>query len=133
MGIRPGPPWPRTRAPTLGENDRMDQLDDAAIKDALRDLHEWSREGDVLVRTIKRRDWLDAIGLVDAVAREAERRNHHPDVCVTGYRTVTFRLTTHSAGGITPRDLDLAKAIESIAEGSIDAPSPGTIEVVAED
>ena len=94
----------------------MERLDEPTIEKALRHLPAWSRDGDVLVRTVKRRDWLDAIGLVDAVAREAERRNHHPDVCVTGYRTVTFRLTTHSAGGISQRDVDLATAIDSIAE-----------------
>jgi 4a-hydroxytetrahydrobiopterin dehydratase len=95
----------------------MEPLDDDTIARALRDLPDWSRDGDVLVRTIKRRNWLDAIGLVDAVAGEAERRNHHPDVCVTGYRSVTFRLTTHSAGGITQRDLDLAAAVDALAEG----------------
>jgi 4a-hydroxytetrahydrobiopterin dehydratase len=95
----------------------MEPLDEGSIDQALAALPDWRRDGDVLVRAIKRRDWLHAIGLVDAVAREAERRNHHPDVCVTGYRTVTFRLTTHSAGGITQHDLDLATAIDSIAQG----------------
>ncbi|HVL54650.1 MAG TPA: 4a-hydroxytetrahydrobiopterin dehydratase [Vitreimonas sp.] len=92
-------------------------LDDDVVARALRDHPDWTREGDVLVRTIKRRDWADAIALVNAVAQEAERRNHHPDVCVTGYRSVTFRLTTHSEGGITQRDLDLARRIEDLAAG----------------
>jgi 4a-hydroxytetrahydrobiopterin dehydratase len=94
----------------------MEPLDDTAIDRALTELPGWSRDEDVLVRTIQRRDWLDAIGLVDSVAREAESRNHHPDVCVTGYRSVTFRLTTHSAGGITVRDVELARAIDALAE-----------------
>ena len=91
-------------------------LDNDEIEAALAALPGWSREGDVLVRTVKRANWLAAIRLVDAVAQEAERRDHHPDVCVTGYRNVTFRLTTHSAGGITRRDLDLAAAIDGLAE-----------------
>jgi 4a-hydroxytetrahydrobiopterin dehydratase len=95
----------------------MAMLTDVAIEAALRELPEWARDGDVLVRTIKRKDWRDAIALVDAVAAEADRRDHHPDLCVTGYRTVTFRLTTHSAGGITRRDLDLARAIDELAAG----------------
>jgi 4a-hydroxytetrahydrobiopterin dehydratase len=90
-------------------------LDDDAIDHALRALHGWTREGETLVRTYERRDWLDAVALVDAVAPEAERRNHHPDVSITGYRTVTFRLTTHSMGGITQRDVDLATWIEAQA------------------
>lgn len=89
-------------------------LDDDAIGAALQELAGWSREGDTLVRTYERRDWLDAIALVNAVAAEAERRNHHPDVCISGYRSVAFRLTTHSAGGITRRDVDLAVRIEEL-------------------
>jgi 4a-hydroxytetrahydrobiopterin dehydratase len=87
-------------------------LDDAAIETALRGLPEWKREGDTIARTVRRRDWLDAVALLNAVASEAERRNHHPDVCITGYRDVTFRLTTHSKGGITERDIGLATWID---------------------
>lgn len=93
----------------------MAKLDNDAIEAALRELPDWTRDGDVLVRAIKRKDWPAAIALVDAVAAEADRRDHHPDLSVTGYRTVTFRLTTHSAGGITRRDLDLARAIDELA------------------
>jgi 4a-hydroxytetrahydrobiopterin dehydratase len=93
----------------------MSLLDEAAIDAALERLPGWSRDGDTLVRTYERRDWLDAIALLDAVAPEAERRNHHPDVAITGYRNVTFRLTTHSKGGITNRDVDLATSIEELA------------------
>jgi 4a-hydroxytetrahydrobiopterin dehydratase len=90
-------------------------LDDAALAEALSRLPAWSREGGTLVRTYQRRDWTDAIALLNAVADEAERRNHHPDVCIAGYRLVTFRLTTHSTGGITQRDVDLAGWIEEQA------------------
>jgi 4a-hydroxytetrahydrobiopterin dehydratase len=93
----------------------MQRLDDGAIDRALGDLPDWSREGDVLVRTVRRRDWRHAIDLVVSVADEAEHRDHHPDVCVTGYRRVTFRLTTHSEGGITDRDVALAKRIDELA------------------
>ena len=94
-----------------------DLLDDAALHDAVAALPEWELEGSVLVPTFQRRDWTDAVALVDAVAPEAERRNHHPDVCITGYRNVTFRLTTHSRGGVTNRDIDLASTIDSLAGG----------------
>jgi 4a-hydroxytetrahydrobiopterin dehydratase len=93
------------------------RLDDGAIQAALRGLPDWEREGQVLVRVVKRKDWRQAIALVDAVAAVADRRDHHPDVCVTEYRNVSFRLTTHSAGGITQRDLDLARAIDDLAAG----------------
>lgn len=93
----------------------MTTLDDAAIQAGLDQLPEWQRDGDALVRTYTRRDWLDAIAFLDRIAPEAERRNHHPDVSITGYRNVTIRLMTHSAGGITQRDLDLATWIERAA------------------
>lgn len=93
-------------------------MDDAAITAALGQLPEWRRDGDALVRTFKRRDWLDAVAFVDRLAPEAERRNHHPDVSITGYRNVTIRLTTHSEGGITRRDVDLATWIEEAASTS---------------
>jgi 4a-hydroxytetrahydrobiopterin dehydratase len=92
-------------------------LDEAAIDEAVRALDGWERDGEAIVRTFKRRDWDDAIALVTAVAPEAEARNHHPDVSITSYRLVSFRLTTHSAGGITQRDLDLARRIDELAGG----------------
>ena len=92
-------------------------LDNAAIAAALGGLPGWERDGATLVRTYQRRDWLDAIALLNDVAPEAERRNHHPDVSITDYRNVTFRLTTHSKGGITQRDVDLATWIEAHASG----------------
>ncbi len=93
----------------------MPALDDAAIATALGHLPGWSRDGDALVTSYRRTDWQDAISLVDAIGAEAGRRNHHPDVCITGYRTVTLRLTTHSEGGITERDVKLATWIHERA------------------
>jgi 4a-hydroxytetrahydrobiopterin dehydratase len=96
----------------------MALLDEDAIKTSLQGLPDWSREGDTLVRTYRRRDWADAIALLNRVAPEADRRHHHPDVSITGYRDITFRLTTHSAGGITQRDVDLAGWIDKVASAS---------------
>ncbi len=93
----------------------MAALDDDALASALAGLPGWSRDGDTLVRTFRRRDWRDAIALVNAVADEAERRDHHPDVSITGYRNVAFRLTSHDAGGVTNRDVSLAKRIDEVA------------------
>ena len=93
---------------------KADRLSDAAIDEALADLPGWTRDGDVLVRAVRCAGWRAAIRLVDAVADEADRHNHHPDILVTDYRNVTFRLTTHSEGGITHRDVDLAREIEEL-------------------
>lgn len=96
----------------------MTLLDDATIEAALA-KSAWRREGDELVFVAKRRDFRDAVAFVNAVADEAERLNHHPDLSIRRYRTVELRLTSHDAGGITKRDLALARAIEALA-----APDP---------
>ncbi len=93
---------------------KADRLSDAEIDDALVSLPGWSRDGETLVRTVRCAGWRAAIRLVDAVAGEADRHNHHPDIAITGYRNVAFRLTMHSEGGITHRDIDLAREIEEL-------------------
>jgi 4a-hydroxytetrahydrobiopterin dehydratase len=90
----------------------MTRLPDDELEAALRELPDWTREGDALVRDVRRQSWRDAIDFVNEIAREADERNHHPDVCVVGYRTVTLKLTSHDAGGITERDLSFARWIE---------------------
>jgi 4a-hydroxytetrahydrobiopterin dehydratase len=96
----------------------MPILDDAALGAALADLPGWERDDDAIKRRFRRRDWRDAIDLVNAVAEEAERRDHHPDIEVRGYRNVTFRLTSHDSGGVTRRDVDLARRIDELATPS---------------
>jgi 4a-hydroxytetrahydrobiopterin dehydratase len=86
-------------------------LDDAAITAALDGLPGWEREGDTLVRTAKLPTFPAAIAVVDRVAEIAEERNHHPDIDIR-WRTLVFRLSTHSAGGITDLDVALAGAID---------------------
>jgi 4a-hydroxytetrahydrobiopterin dehydratase len=87
-----------------------DLLDDAAISTALDDLPGWERDKDALVRTAKLPSFPAAIAVVDRVAEIAEERNHHPDIDIR-WRTLVFRCSTHSAGGITALDVELAGAI----------------------
>ena len=90
-------------------------LGEQALREALRELPDWTADGGALVRTFRRNDWRDAIAFVNAVAHEAERRDHHPDISIAGYRNVTFRLTSHDSGGVTKRDVNLAKRIDELA------------------
>jgi 4a-hydroxytetrahydrobiopterin dehydratase len=85
-------------------------LDDAAITAALAGLPGWTREGDALARTAELPSFPAAIAVVDRVAAVAEERDHHPDIDIR-WRTLTFRLSTHYKGGITERDVALARAI----------------------
>jgi 4a-hydroxytetrahydrobiopterin dehydratase len=61
------------------------------------------------------RTFPEAISLVNRVAEEAERANHHPDIDIR-YTKVVFTLSTHDAGGVTRKDLDLAAAIDRLRE-----------------
>jgi 4a-hydroxytetrahydrobiopterin dehydratase len=87
-------------------------LDAAAVTDALAGLPGWTRDGDSLVRTAKLPSFPTAIGVVDRVAEFAEAHDHHPDIDIR-WRTLTFRCSTHSEGGITELDVTLAAAISA--------------------
>jgi 4a-hydroxytetrahydrobiopterin dehydratase len=90
-----------------------DLLDDAAITEALRGLPDWSQDGDALVLTAELPSFPAAIRVVDRVAELAEQANHHPDIDIR-WRTLTFRCSTHSAGGITDKDVSLARQISEV-------------------
>ncbi|AXK87927.1 4a-hydroxytetrahydrobiopterin dehydratase [Nocardia farcinica] len=89
-------------------------LSDEQIATALQDLPDWTRSGDEISRTVQAESFPAAIALVDRVAEAAERAGHHPDIDIR-WRTVTFTLSTHSAGGLTGRDIDLARQIDELA------------------
>lgn len=89
-------------------------LSDTEIDSALATLSTWRRDGDALVRTVESATFPAAITLVDRVAEAAESMNHHPDMDIR-WRKVTFTLATHSAGGLTSLDLELAHRIDELA------------------
>lgn len=76
-----------------------------------RGLH-WVREDEELVRSVRRADFAGALVVVNAVGALAEAADHHPDIDIR-WNTVTLRLATHSAGGITEKDLALAARIDA--------------------
>jgi 4a-hydroxytetrahydrobiopterin dehydratase len=78
------------------------------------ELSRWTREGDTITRAIQAPSFLDGIRLVQQVAEVAEDLDHHPDIDIR-WRTVSFRLSTHSAGGLTSKDLRLAADIDRLA------------------
>lgn len=93
----------------------MDLLDDATIERALADLDGWERDGDALMRTLRFPSFLDAIAFIVRVADVAEAADHHPEL-TNVYWNVSIRLTTHDAGGVTDRDVDLARAIDAVVD-----------------
>lgn len=84
---------------------------------ALAALGSWSYDEarDVISRRFSFEDFVCAFGFMTEVALEAEKMDHHPD-WTNVFRHVDIRLTTHDAGGLTEKDIALARAINRIAE-----------------
>ncbi|MBV8693487.1 MAG: 4a-hydroxytetrahydrobiopterin dehydratase [Actinobacteria bacterium] len=90
----------------------MATLDDADVEAAVSHL-DWTREGDALVKVVTKADFAEAMQFVNAVADMAESVNHHPDIAIS-WNKVTLNLSTHSEGGITQADIDLAGGIDGL-------------------
>ena len=89
------------------------RLSDLEIQRALGGLPGWSRRGEVLTKTFTLKTFPDVMTLVNRIAEQAERMNHHPDMDIR-FNKLVCTLSSHDAGGITQRDLDLAAAIEKL-------------------
>ncbi|BBZ29907.1 putative pterin-4-alpha-carbinolamine dehydratase [Mycolicibacterium madagascariense] len=91
----------------------MAVLSDDEVDAALSGLNGWKRADGALRRSIDFPEFLAGIDAVRRVAEHAEREDHHPDIDIR-WRTVTFALVTHSEGGITDRDVAMARDIDRI-------------------
>lgn len=76
---------------------------------------DWRREGQAIVREWKLEDFAHAIAFVNRVADAAETANHHPDILIYGWNKVRLELSTHSEGGLTQADFDMAARIDPLA------------------
>jgi 4a-hydroxytetrahydrobiopterin dehydratase len=94
----------------------MAVLTDAEVAAALRDLPDWTRDSDTIRREVELRDFAAAMAFVNRVASLAEAAEHHPDIDIRWNR-VALTLSTHSEGGITSRDLALARRIDEAVVG----------------
>ncbi len=90
----------------------MALLDDAEIRDRLDDLRGWTREGDAIRKTYTLDSFAEAIAFVNRIADLAEGANHHPDIDIR-YDRVGCALSTHSEGGLTDKDFDLAARLDA--------------------
>lgn len=90
----------------------MTTLGRAEIARRLARVEGWQREGEALQKEFKFGSFGEAMEFVNRVARLAEAANHHPDILVQ-YNRVRLTLSTHSEGGLTARDFDLAEEIDA--------------------
>jgi 4a-hydroxytetrahydrobiopterin dehydratase len=90
-------------------------LSEAEIEERLAGLPGWERKGDAIKKSFKREDFVGSVRFVDAIAAPAEEMGHHPDLAIS-WDTVTVTITTHSEGGLTANDFELAGKIDSLGE-----------------
>ncbi|MGV8853521.1 MAG: 4a-hydroxytetrahydrobiopterin dehydratase [Devosia sp.] len=93
----------------------VDKLSDAAREKGLRGLNGWVYDGaaDAISHVFKFKNFSEAFGFMSRVALAAEKAGHHPDWS-NSYNVVTVRLSTHDAGGLSAKDIELAQTIDAI-------------------
>ena len=92
----------------------MAVLSDEEIDRRLGELAGWSREGDALTRTFEFDGFTGSVEFVNRITPPAEEMNHHPDLAIS-WNKVTVSLSTHSQGGITESDFELAARVADLA------------------
>lgn len=92
----------------------MTKLSQPQIDDAMQKLPGWKRNGDAVTKQFQFDDFAASMTFVNRVAELAEEADHHPDIDIR-YNKVTLLLSTHSAGGLTNKDVELARQIEALS------------------
>lgn len=92
----------------------MEKLSDQSIKDALKSLPGWEYSGGSLKKTFKTQNYPSTMGFVAALGGFCQKRNHHPDYVTMKFKEVEVSFSTHSAGGVTQNDIDIAGDMEKI-------------------
>jgi 4a-hydroxytetrahydrobiopterin dehydratase len=90
------------------------RLSEAEVEERLTGLSGWARCGGAIEKRFERGDFVGAVGFVSSLVEPAEGMNHHPDVAVS-WDTVTVTISTHSEGGLTAADFELAAKIDALA------------------
>jgi 4a-hydroxytetrahydrobiopterin dehydratase len=89
-------------------------LGDAEVEEKLAELSGWERSGDAIEKSFERGDFVGSVRFVESLVGPAEAMDHHPDVTVS-WATVTVTISTHSEGGLTASDFELAEKIDALA------------------
>ena len=93
----------------------MALLNDAEIGEKLAGLSGWERKGGAIEKSFKGEDFVASVRFVDRLVEPAEAMGHHPDLAIS-WDTVTVTITSHSEGGLTANDFELAGKIDALAE-----------------
>jgi 4a-hydroxytetrahydrobiopterin dehydratase len=93
---------------------RMQALDQSKINEKLGNLQGWEFQNNSINKEYELKDFKEALGFVNKVGDEAEQMDHHPDIFLHDWNKVKITVSTHSAGGVTDNDFQLAQKIENI-------------------
>jgi 4a-hydroxytetrahydrobiopterin dehydratase len=91
----------------------MAKLGDSEIEAKLAERPGWSRVGEAIERTFERGDFVGSVAFVDSLVEPAEAMGHHPDLEIS-WDKVKVTLSTHSEGGLTENDFELAARIDAL-------------------
>jgi 4a-hydroxytetrahydrobiopterin dehydratase len=91
----------------------MALLSDEEIEERLGSLEGWQRDGDAIVKSFENDDFKGSVGFVNEVMPVAEDMGHHPDLEIS-WATVKVKITSHSEGGLTANDFELAGKIDAL-------------------
>jgi 4a-hydroxytetrahydrobiopterin dehydratase len=89
-------------------------LSDAEVEEKLAGLAGWTRSGEAIEKSFKRGGFVGSVDFVSSLVEPAEEMNHHPDLSIS-WDTVTVTISTHSEGGLTASDFELAEKIDALA------------------
>jgi 4a-hydroxytetrahydrobiopterin dehydratase len=92
----------------------MSRLSQDEITKNLSSLSGWMQEENQIAKDFQFKDFAEALTFVNKVGAEAERMNHHPDIFIHSWNKVEIIISTHSEGGITKKDFQLAEKIEGL-------------------
>ena len=92
----------------------MALLSEDEIKERLKELSGWRHRGEYIVKSFDRGDFVGSVKFVDSLVGPAEEMGHHPDIAIS-WSQVEVAISTHSQGGITENDFELAKKVEALA------------------
>jgi 4a-hydroxytetrahydrobiopterin dehydratase len=89
-------------------------LSDSEVEERLAALEGWTRSGEAIEKSFGRGDFVGAVEFVSSLVEPAEAMGHHPDVAIS-WDTVRVAISTHSEGGLTAADFELAEKIDALA------------------
>jgi 4a-hydroxytetrahydrobiopterin dehydratase len=95
----------------------MALLSDVEIEARLAELSGWERQGDAISKSFKRGDFVGSVRFAGELVEPAEAMGHHPDLEIS-WDTVTVTISTHSEGGLTAADFELAEKVDALSPTS---------------